>query len=328
MSDTQDQQALNILRHHARSFSWGGFFLPRQQLLQAARLYHFCRVCDDLADLEGEQELARSELRQVQASLRAAAQGQRPAFQPVYLQAFLATAAETGMQLHFAESLIEGLLQDIAGPRIETLGDLLHYCYQVAGTVGGMMCPILGVQDPEALPFAVDLGIAMQLTNICRDVREDAENQRVYLPESLLQVYGLSQRDLLLGQVSARRLAPVVQALLNLAERYYQSGFAGMVYIPSRARLAILVAARVYRGIGLKIAAADYDSWSGRQILSPGAKALQVLQALGQFPTLSSRAASGRLLLQPRHDAELHAPLPGAVTRAMTPSGLLPGIQP
>ncbi|MGV3526328.1 MAG: phytoene/squalene synthase family protein [Candidatus Sericytochromatia bacterium] len=276
---SDDAQALQVLQQHARSFSWGGFFLPRPQLLAAARLYHFCRVCDDLVDEAGDPAAARLALQDIDAALDLPAQPS----QPLFLRAFLETVATTGMKPRFARDLLSGLRQDLGEVTLPTRAALLRYCYRVAGTVGGLMSPILGVKAEEALPFAVDLGIAMQLTNICRDVGEDAANGRVYLPADLLAAHGLHPDQLRRGEVSSARLEPVLRELLALAERYYQSGYQGMDYIPSRTRFAIWVAARLYQGIGRKIARSGYAVLETRVHLTRGEKLREVGRAALAF---------------------------------------------
>lgn len=295
----EDTQALRVLRTHAKSFSWGGFFLPRPQLLQAAQLYQFCRICDDLADEASDPVLGLRALEQVNQALADPQPGD-----PDFVTEFRAMAQTCGLDLRFAHDLLSGLRQDLQGLQIDTLDELRRYCYRVAGTVGGMMSPILGVTDSKALPFAVDLGLAMQLTNICRDVAEDADKGRVYLPTELLAAHGICRADVLNYRQAAPDLQPVLHTLLSLADRYYQSGYAGMALIPSRTRFAILVAARVYQAIGAKIAAQGYQVLQGRVYLTRGEKVAEVLRAALTF--WGSREPVGLM-----HSAELHQGLQG-----------------
>jgi phytoene synthase len=189
--------------------------------------------------------------------------------------------------------------------------ELLRYCYRVASTVGLMMCAVLGVREPSAFPHAVDLGVAMQLTNICRDVREDARMGRVYLPASRLEAAGLTPDDLLQDRVDREALARVVADLLHLADRYYASADAGMRWIPARARTAIVVASRVYRAIGVKLRRRGCDAWSGRTVVGGVEKVGWLAAALAASvgPTIAGWGPPAR------HVASLHgslAGLPGA----------------
>ena len=143
-------------------------------------------------------------------------------------------------------------MADLSLVRIKTEAQLIEYCYQVAGTVGLMMCKILRVERHEAFFHAVDLGIAMQLTNICRDVREDAQLDRVYLPESMIGIMK-PENVLIAGGSDRTSLIHTVTILLNKADEYYASAYAGLCHLPFRSRVSILIAAKLYQQIGTEI---------------------------------------------------------------------------
>ena len=130
-----------------------------------------------------------------------------------------------------------------------------------------MMCQVLRVEDPRAIPHAIDLGIGMQLTNIARDVKEDAGRGRVYIPATVLSRVGLSSSQILDGTADPEKLAQAVQWLYETGEAYYQSAEEGMRFIPWRSRLAIYVASRTYRGIGVKLARNGFNAMAGRTIV-------------------------------------------------------------
>ena len=176
--------------------------------------------------------------------------------------------------------LITGVESDLGEVRLATMAELEQYCYRVAGTVGLMMTAALDVTTPEALPHAVDLGIAMQLTNICRDVREDALQGRRYLPAALVGPLDPAE---LVAPTGATRATAVgaVHTLLHLADRYYASGEAGLKYLPRGARFGILVAARLYRQIGHVLRRRDADCWSSRAYVGGPGKVGVTLRALG-----------------------------------------------
>lgn len=264
-----------VLSHHARSFRWGAAFLPADRHDQAAVVYAFCRMVDDLADETPDPAAARVALEQVQRELD---QGPRSEL----VEAFVQQCSDP-VEIGAAQDLIHGALSDLPPRVVQTDEELLHYCYQVAGTVGLMMCGVLGVEEPAARPYAVELGIAMQLTNIARDVREDAAMGRVYLPAARLRAAGIAPDDLRNDQVDRSKLAKVVAAILELAEEYYRRGEAGLAFIPARPRLAIVVAARVYRSIGRKLRRQGCDAWAGRTIVSPMAKLVPVTQAMASW---------------------------------------------
>ena len=297
-------EARAVLAKHARSFRFAGLFLPSDRLDDAAVVYAFCRVVDDAIDEASDRAAAQREAAALAAELDGRA-APRPA-----VAAFLQTAARLGMDLGFARGLIEGVAFD-ARERVRVPDDdgLLRYCYLVAGTVGGMMCAVLGVKDPRALPHAVDLGVGMQLTNICRDVLEDAGRDRVYVPASRLVASGVLDPDSLPDHLRAGRgdgpaLAIVVDDLLALADRYYASADAGMRYIPWRSRLAILVAGRVYRAIGAVLRRRGCDVLAGRVSTSLLQKVWQAVGAGWAFAMLALAAARP-------HEASLHRALKG-----------------
>jgi 15-cis-phytoene synthase len=202
-----------------------------------------------------------------------------------------------------ALELIAGVRSDLERVRVTDEAELLRYCYRVAGTVGIMMCGALDVNQREAHAFAVDLGVGMQLTNLCRDVVEDAKAGRRYLPASLV---GNVEPDELIEPAGARRerLREGVAALLDLADRYYASGESGLSFLPLRARGGILVAARVYRAIGTKLRERDHAFWEGRVVVTEREKARISGRALLSVPW-------GPEFWRPplAHDASLHGAL-------------------
>ena len=226
-----------VLSHHAKSFRWAGAFLPRKQLDDAAIVYALCRLVDDIADERTSDAEALAQLEEIEQELT----GGRDARPLVAL--FLEVAQRAQVPVEAMLELIEGVRTDMYPVAMREDRDLLRYCYRVAGTVGLLMCGVIGVRASRALPFAVDLGVGMQLTNICRDVAEDADRQRVYLPATRLAAEGLTQGQLLIGARAPS--APVVRDLLADADHYYQSADNGMRFIPWRARFAILVASHV-----------------------------------------------------------------------------------
>lgn len=287
-----------VLRKHARSFHLAGLFLPSGRRDRAAVLYAFCRLVDDTADEATDLDEARAGL----AALRAELVGD---VEPRPLVAATRTLLEDGgVGLGPAIHLLDGVEGDLDPVRVADDGELLRYCYRVAGTVGLMMCAVLGVTDRRAHAFAIDLGVGMQLTNICRDVREDAERGRVYLPADRLRRAGSSHRVILEGTAGPLGVASVVGDLLDLADRYYESADAGMRFIPARSRVAILVASRVYRAIGTVLRRHDCDSLAGRVWTSPLDKAVAIAGALVATVRVSLPA-------MPTHDRGLHQPLAG-----------------
>ena len=282
-----------------RTFHWARHFLGKIHAARATRLYGFCRHLDDLADEAPSPETARANLT---AASRAIASGESA--DPV-LRDGLRLMMECRIAPAIALELIEGLVSDLDPVRIPDEAALLRYAYRVAGTVGVMMCGVLDVHSPAAYSHAVDLGIAMQLTNICRDIAEDAALGRRYLPASMIGDVG--PEELILPAKGLRpRLRECVAALLEKADHYYASGEAGLSYLPLRARCGILVAARVYRAIGWELRTRDCTYWLGRVVVSDREKAALTARALLGAPWRTS------FWRQPSaHDASLHLALRG-----------------
>ena len=263
-----------LLTQRGRTFHWARRLLSTRHAERATRLYGFCRHIDDLVDDSASLANAQAALMAVRQALQTG-QSDDPVTCDM-LQLMRACDINPTIPLE----LIDGVESDLGAVRVTDMAELLRYCYRVAGTVGLMMTDALDVSAPEALPHAVDLGIAMQLTNICRDVREDALLGRRYLPETL--VGAIEPAALIDPDVATQATAVhAIEALLTLADRYYASGEQGLRYLPPGARSGILVAARVYREIGVVLRQRGGDCWTSRASVSTAAKAGITFRALG-----------------------------------------------
>ncbi|HEV2148718.1 MAG TPA: phytoene/squalene synthase family protein, partial [Longimicrobiaceae bacterium] len=263
--------------------------------------YAFCRAVDDTADEAADAASAAAAL----DHLRAEVLGEAPA-RPLVAE-LRAAAARLELPLRSATELIDGVASDLGPVRMADDAELLRYCYRVASTVGLMMCAVLGVRCREAHPHAVDLGIGMQLTNVCRDVAEDALRGRVYLPADRLRRAGTGTEALLEGTMNPLAIARVVAEVLELADRYYASADGGMRDLPLRVRPAILVASRVYRAIGVRLRQRGCDALAGRTVVPAPGKALWGTRAL------AACLRPAILGIGPRwaHDGGLHVALRG-----------------
>jgi 15-cis-phytoene synthase len=267
-----DPQA--IMDAHAKSFSWAARFLSRDARAQAAKLYAFARLMDDLVDepkLGAEAErLAQFEVhrRQVLGLSQEAGRSQEVGQMLLGL----------GVDSQVVHSFLDALQADAHPRHLQSLPDVLGFAYGVAGTVGQMMRPILKAQ-PQADRYAVALGMAMQLTNIARDVLEDAQRGRCYLPAQWLPA-GWQLADLMQGQALARQQAfAAIEKLLAQAEQLYGLAELGFHAIPLPNRRAIEVACVLYRGIGRKILRTGSNNyWQQRVQLSQWEKIKGVVQ--------------------------------------------------
>ncbi len=256
LPDLASTQAIKTLAIYGKSFRFAGAFLSRLQLQQAARLYHFCRCIDDIADESDCAFTAYKELHLLKQQLAINDTSDNP-----MLNDFKRLQAELQLPISWPNALIDGVLADTKPFTIEQQADLIRYAYQVAGVVGLMMCPIIRASD-GGHPFAVDLGIAMQLTNIARDIFEDAHLDRCYLP---VEWCNCTPTEIIANESETQeKVKLAIKRLLDLADHYYASGQVGFHFLPLRSRLAIAIASKVYRHIGKKIRRRDYCYWQGR----------------------------------------------------------------
>jgi phytoene synthase len=289
-----NESALAVLKSKGRSFYFASHLLGPQQRDRAARLYAFCRRVDDLADEASDPQQAYVTLEHLKASLNSSQTDDANVNDMQALMHDVAIPAEP------IQALIEGVQSDLCHRQVQDEAELLRYAYQVAGTVGVMMCRVLDVSTPRAWPFAIDLGIAMQLTNIARDVGEDARMGRVYLPQNW--VAGLTAKEIQAPtEDQAITIRAAVKRLLAMSQTYYQSGLQGMCFLPRPARYAIVVAASVYAEIGEYVARADYCSWQQRAMVPLSRKLTCATTALSGY-ALSRKAKPESLV----HDAALH----------------------
>ena len=287
-----------VMNQHARTFSLAARLFPQHTRDDVAVTYAFCRLVDDTVDDAPDPNLAASELRKIQDEFR----GDR-APRPL-LRVFRALCERHDIPRGAVHELTVGVGSDVGLIRFEDDRDLLRYAYRVAGTVGLIMARLIGATDPLAMPHAVDLGVGMQITNICRDVLEDAQRNRVYLPAKRLRAHGVDPEELIAGTAQREAVARVVSDLLILGDRYYASGNAGLHYIPRVPRAAVASAARMYRGIGVKIERGGYDVLSGRTVVGASGKLKWFMTGLGHSALCESEGRQ-------KHDAQLHLPFDG-----------------
>jgi 15-cis-phytoene synthase len=265
------------LAEHSKSFALAGKLLPLQQRRDAAVLYSYCRLADDSIDLvePARQPLALAELSRALDSVYSG-----EVQQDVRLRAFQELVKRRRLPREYPEQLLAGMRMDTDGARYHSLQELLLYCHRVAGVVGLMMCHVLGLSDARALRNAAHLGMAMQLTNICRDVAEDWQRGRLYLPLQMLLESGAGAphgpMDGPLPSAARASLTIVTERLLSEAERFYQSGDAGLMALPWRAAFSVRAARLIYSAIGERIRRSDYDAYTTRAVV-PGAQKLRLL---------------------------------------------------
>jgi len=275
LASAADVQACKkLLRQGSKSFFAASLLLPKRVREPMVPVYAFCRVADDVVDESNDPNAVAS----LHARLGAAYAG-APLDSPVD-RAFADVARTHGLPRGVMEALIEGFAWDAEGKRYATLGELHGYCARVAATVGVIMSVLMGTRDPVALARACDLGVAMQLTNIARDVGEDARNGRVYLPLAWLDEAGVDVPKLLARPTFTEPLGRVVERLLRHADGLYTRAHAGIAMLPRDCRASIHAASLIYADIGRVVEANHFDSVSTRAYVPLGRKLRLLLRAL------------------------------------------------
>ncbi|WP_440921823.1 phytoene/squalene synthase family protein [Candidatus Pelagibacter sp.] len=253
----------NYLSIYAKSFNWAGFFLPKKTYKNCSYLYDFCRVIDNIADDEDEIEIKKMKFQKFVSDFR------QKNFENPVIQNMWNIVNEFNISLEIIYDLFDGIESDIKqNVKINTRKDLLIYCYRVAGTVGLMMAKILKVSKKQSLKSAIDLGIAMQLTNISRDVIEDSKKNRSYINGNFEEI----------------------NSTIKLADTFYKNSFYSIREIPLSFRFSILVARRIYRKIGYKILKKktfENYSKSGKIFVSNFEKVLETILSIYDLIILS-----------------------------------------
>lgn len=263
-----------LLRGGSRTFFAASLVLPRRVSEPAIALYAFCRLADDAVDLGSDRKAAVARL---QDRLDSAYRG-HPMQTPAD-RAFANVVEQFAIPRELPEALLEGLAWDADGRRYETLSELYAYAARVAGTVGAMMTLVMGQRDPQIVARACDLGVAMQLTNIARDVGEDARAGRLYLPLQWMRDAGIDPDGWLAEPVFDRRIAAIVQRLLDVADGLYDRATHGIRNLPRSCRPGIYAARALYAEIGRELERTGLDSISRRAVVSTRRK-LAVLGGL------------------------------------------------
>jgi phytoene synthase len=280
-----------MLRGGSRTFFAASHLLPRRVAEPAIALYAFCRFADDSIDLQGGKAAALARLRE---RIDRAYAG-RP-FPAAPDRAFAEIIERFAIPRALPEALLEGLAWDSQGRRYEDFSALRDYAVRVAGAVGVMMSIIMGARTPPLLARACDLGVAMQLTNIARDVGEDARLGRLYLPLQWVRAAGIDPEAWLARPVFSEALGGVVLRLLREADILYARSRAGISGLPLACRPGIHAARLLYAEIGREIERYGGDSVSRRAVVSPRRKALLLAQSTVALAAAAQIEVGGPLL--------------------------------
>jgi phytoene synthase len=282
-----------IANEHSHTFYMASRPLPEPKRKAVRSLYAFCRITDDLIDR------SNGNLAEGLAAWRECAMGWPPPCENPVAVAWGDTRARYRIPTRYAEQLVQGVASDLSKKRYETFDELAVYCYGVASTVGLMSMHIIGFSGREAIPYAVKLGVAMQVTNILRDVREDWEAGRVYLPQAELREFGLSDEDIEAGR-NTQRWQEFMRFQVERNKQLYREAMPGIAYLHPGGRFAIGAAAELYRAILRDIEKHEYDVFSRRAHVSTVGK-------LRRLPGIWVRARRGGVI-GPEAQAEVGGP--------------------
>lgn len=273
------EHARLITAHYSKSFYISARLLPEERRWATYALYGFCRYADNLVDNPRNRSVSEliAEIKYLSEEIRIAyrtGESEHPVIHP-----FILVAKKYGIPIEYPLDLLKGVQMDLTQTRYETFEDLYLFCYRVAGVVGLMMTHVLGYKNERAFRYAEDLGIAMQLTNILRDIQEDKEMGRIYLPLDELKQFGVSQRDIIEENMSVN-MRKMMKFQIQRAHRYYETAALGVPMLERKSQFAIYSASKIYRGILLKIEARNYNPFLGRVFVSQKKKIGILLQEI------------------------------------------------
>jgi phytoene synthase len=259
----------HLTRTHGRTFYLATTLLPPEKRKAIRALYAFCRMSDNIVDgsVDGSEEDAPEDVAARLAAWRRRATSPTPPVDDLVAVAWADTRSRCRIPERYAEQLISGVERDLSQTRYATFADLATYCYGVASTVGLMSMHIIGFAGEEAVPYAIKLGVALQLTNILRDVGEDWRGGRLYLPMDELVAFGLRQADLERGRVDDRWRA-LMRSQIDRNRRLYAEAWPGIALLSRDGRLAVAAAGALYRAILEDIEAHDFDVFHRRAHVS------------------------------------------------------------
>jgi phytoene synthase len=283
----QPKEGRAIIRKHSKSFSLASLLLGPATRDDAVALYAYCRRADDAIDLVPVEEADLSLLR-LERELDDVYAG-RPCTEPI-LTEFQRLVFDKRIPRAYPQALLEGFRADATGVTYDTIDDLYRYCWCVAGSVGAMMCHVTGVSRERAVVHGVHLGMAMQLTNICRDVAEDWQRGRLYLPHDMTPGLGQPGASRQLPRAHLGVIARAVRRLLAAADALYRSGDAGLPYLSFRSRVAVASARRLYSAIGGRILAGSADALAGRAVVPARSKLWRVGAACASCVAVAATA--------------------------------------
>ncbi len=266
-----------LMRKHGKTFYWASFFLDKSKMQAIYSIYSFCRKVDDMVDEAKTPDIAKKRLL---IFMEAWKKGKS---HPV-INLLSDIPKEKWPNQKLVKNFLNGQISDIKFSSFKSEKSLIIYCYKVAGTVGLMVCDIFGVKDKKMRYFAIDLGIAMQLVNISRDIYEDSLRNRVYMPESLIGKY--SAKEIANpNEETARKIDEARKKIIKLANIYFDSASKAIDHLPKGASLAVKLASALYQQIGYQLINAQYVHNEKRCYVSNFSKFLITLGIVKKYLT-------------------------------------------
>ncbi len=254
------KKSAEITKFHSKSFYAASALLPEEKRSAARALYAFCRTVDDIVDIKQDRDCELDYWREIVKTASSSTDD-------LVAVSWANTLARYNIPRHYALQLIDGVARDMYQTRYQTFEDLTTYCYGVASTVGLMSMYIVGFHNTEAIPYAIKLGVALQMTNILRDVGEDYRNGRLYLPREELIQYGIQESDIAQGKVTDN-WRQFLKFQIERTRFLYQESWQGVKMLDREGQLAIGAASIFYQGILNDIEKHDYDVFTRRASLS------------------------------------------------------------
>lgn len=263
------------MRKHGKTFYWASFFLDNAKMQAIYSIYSFCRKIDDMVDEAENLNIAKKKLHIFMDAWR---KGKSHSI----IEVLKNIPKENWPNQKLVEMFLNGQMSDIKFTSFKSDKALIIYCYQVAGTVGLMVCDIFGVKDKKMRYFAIDLGIAMQLVNISRDIYEDSLRNRIYLPESLIGKYTPNEIAKPTKKASAK-IDSAREKIIHLANIYFASASQAIDHLPKGAALAVKLASALYQQIGFQLIHTQYQHNERRCYVTSLSKLLITLKIIAKF---------------------------------------------
>jgi phytoene synthase len=282
------RHAAAVTRAHSKSFYLASSFLTEEKRSAVRALYAFCRTVDDIVDESsgGDREIHLEYWRTITKTNSASSLRHQGGAADQVAAAWVDTLNRYHIPRHYALQLIDGVARDLEQSRYQTFDELATYCYSVASTVGLMSMYIIGFKSSDAIPYAIKLGVALQMTNILRDVGEDYRNDRVYIPREDMHIYGVSENDLEEGKVS-NRWRQLMKFQIDRTRQLYSESWEGVKMLERHGQLAIGAASVFYQGILEEIEKNDYNVFDRRASLSTFGKVSRIPSLWWKVRTLS-----------------------------------------